>query len=56
MTAIFSPSLMCMDLTHFREQIQLLNTRADRYHVDVMDGHYVKNMTLSPFLLNNFGN
>lgn len=40
-----------MDLTHFREQIHLLNTRADRYHVDVMDGHYVKNMTLSPFFI-----
>ena len=51
MTATFSPSLMCMDLTHFREQIHLLNTRADRYHVDVMDGHYVKNMTLSPFFI-----
>lgn len=42
---------MCMDLTHFREQIHFLNTRADRYHVDVMDGHYVKNMTLSPFFI-----
>lgn len=51
MTAVFSPSLMCMDLTYFREQIHLLNTRADRYHVDVMDGHYVKNMTLSPFFI-----
>lgn len=51
MTATFSPSLMCMDLTHFREQIHILNTRADRYHVDVMDGHYVKNMTLSPFFI-----
>ncbi|AIZ60384.1 D-allulose 6-phosphate 3-epimerase [Bacillus sp. FSL R5-0432] len=51
MTATFSPSLMCMDLTHFREQIHLLNTRADRYHVDVMDGHYVKNLTLSPFFI-----
>lgn len=40
-----------MDLTHFREQIHILNTRADRYHVDVMDGHYVKNMTLSPFFI-----
>lgn len=42
-------SLMCMDLTEFSEQIQSLNERADFYHVDVMDGHYVKNITLSPF-------
>ncbi len=47
----FSPSLMCMDLTQFREQIEILNKRADRYHVDIMDGHYVKNMTLSPFFI-----
>ncbi|MEH2999429.1 D-allulose 6-phosphate 3-epimerase [Bacillus pumilus] len=51
MKANFSPSLMCMDLTHFREQIHILNTRADRYHVDVMDGHYVKNITLSPLFI-----
>ena len=52
MTAIFSHSLMCMDLTHFREQIHLLNTRANRYHVDIMDGHYVKEYhLLSPFFI-----
>ncbi len=47
----FSPSLMCMDLTEFREQIETLNQRADMYHVDIMDGHYVKNITLSPFFI-----
>lgn len=47
----FSPSLMCMDLTNFREQIEVLNNRADMYHVDIMDGHYVKNITLSPFFI-----
>ncbi|WP_353855599.1 D-allulose 6-phosphate 3-epimerase [Bacillus sp. Bos-x628] len=51
MKAVFSPSLMCMDLTNFREQISILNNRADRYHIDVMDGHYVKNITLSPFFI-----
>ncbi len=40
-----------MDLTNFREQISILNNRADRYHIDVMDGHYVKNITLSPFFI-----
>lgn len=44
-------SLMCMGLTKFSEQIQSLNERADFYHVDVMDGHYVKNITLSPFFI-----
>ncbi len=44
----FSPSLMCMDLLDIKNQIELLNTRADMFHVDIMDGHYVKNITLSP--------
>jgi D-allulose-6-phosphate 3-epimerase len=44
----FSPSLMCMDLLNIKEQVSVLNTRADFYHVDIMDGHFVKNITLSP--------
>lgn len=47
----FSPSLMCMDLLKLREQIEILNKRADFYHVDIMDGHYVKNITLSPYFI-----
>jgi len=42
-----SPSLMCMDMMKLKEQLHFLNTRADRLHVDVMDGHYVKNLALS---------
>lgn len=53
MAAKFSPSLMCMDLTQFREQITAMNNRADFYHVDIMDGSYVKNITLSPFFIEN---
>jgi len=42
-----------MDLTQFREQITAMNGRADFYHVDIMDGSYVKNITLSPFFIEN---
>ncbi|PKH23654.1 allulose-6-phosphate 3-epimerase [Enterobacterales bacterium CwR94] len=49
----FNPSLMCMDLTRFREQITAMNSRAAYYHVDIMDGSYVKNITLSPFFIEN---
>lgn len=47
----FSPSLMCMDLLELKEQVEILNERADFYHVDIMDGHFVKNITLSPFFV-----
>ncbi|MEO1772359.1 D-allulose 6-phosphate 3-epimerase [Candidatus Enterococcus ferrettii] len=46
-----SPSLMCMDLGKFSEQITYLNTVMDYYHIDIMDGHYVNNMTLSPWFI-----
>lgn len=48
MKPMFSPSLMCMDLLEIKKQTEILNTRCDLYHVDIMDGHYVKNITLSP--------
>ena len=48
---MFSPSLMCMDLLNLKEQVEILNERADFYHVDIMDGHFVKNITLSPFFV-----
>jgi D-allulose-6-phosphate 3-epimerase len=50
---MFSPSLMCMDLLSMKEQVEILNGRADFYHVDIMDGHFVKNITLSPFFVSN---
>lgn len=46
-----SPSLMCMDLSKFKEQITCLNEKIDYYHIDIMDGHYVSNMTLSPWFI-----
>lgn len=44
----FNPSLMCMDFLDIKNQIEILNNKADFLHVDIMDGHYVKNITLSP--------
>lgn len=46
-----SPSLMCMNLFEIKEQLAVLNRRADMLHIDVMDGHFVKNITLSPFFI-----
>lgn len=47
-----SPSLMCMDMLHVADQIELLNCRADYLHVDIIDWHYVRNMCLAPCFMN----
>ncbi len=54
MKPMFNPSLMCMDFLDMRNQAAILNTRCDMYHADVMDGHYVKNITLSPDFIRAF--
>ncbi len=50
MKPIFNPSLMCMNFLDIKNQLEILNTRVDMYHFDIMDGHYVPNITLSPDL------
>ena len=47
----FSPSLMTMDLDKFKEQITFLNKQVASYHIDIMDGHYVPNISLSPWFI-----
>lgn len=50
----FSVSLMCMDFLHIEDQLKILNHNVDMLHVDIMDGHYCKNITLSPDLVKAF--
>jgi D-allulose-6-phosphate 3-epimerase len=52
----FSPSLMCMNLMDIKNQIQVINERADMVHIDIMDGHFVKNITLSPYFMEQIRN
>ncbi len=54
MRALFAPSLMCLDYLDLRSQLSILDRRADFLHVDVMDGHFCKNLMLSPDLVRTF--
>jgi len=50
----FSPSLMCMDFLNMREELEILDARTDLHHVDIMDGHFCPNITLSPDMVKTF--
>lgn len=51
MQAQFSVSLMCMDYLHIADQIKALNAETNLYHADLMDGHFCRNITMSPDLI-----
>lgn len=50
----FAVSLMCMDFLKIREQLEILNKSVGMYHIDIMDGHYCPNITLSPDMIRTF--
>lgn len=50
----FAPSLMCMDLGKIKEQFAVMDQYVNLYHVDIMDGHFCKNMALTPGILKTF--
>ena len=46
-----APSIISADFRELRTQLELVAPYAARWHVDVMDGHYVPNLTIGPMIV-----
>lgn len=48
------PSLIAADLLNLEHQIRMLDTHVDGYHIDIMDGHFVPNLTWGTMFVDAF--
>ncbi len=47
-----APSILAADLAHLADQVsQAVGAGADRIHVDIMDGHFVPNISFGPVIV-----
>src|SRR5262245_38816091 len=47
-----APSILSADLGHLADQVKLVDrSGADMIHVDIMDGHFVPNLTIGPVVV-----
>lgn len=49
----FAPSILSADFSRLRDEVKSVEEMADYIHVDVMDGHFVPNITIGPVVSNS---
>ncbi|MBS3765586.1 ribulose-phosphate 3-epimerase [Candidatus Bipolaricaulota bacterium] len=51
-----APSILSADFSKLKEEVEEVEEAADYIHVDVMDGHFVPNITIGPLVSNSLKN
>jgi ribulose-phosphate 3-epimerase len=54
-TATLAPSIISADFRDLKAQLDLVAPYSSRWHVDIMDGHYVPNLTIGPMIVEAIG-
>jgi len=49
----FAPSILSADFSRLKQEVEEVEEVADYIHVDVMDGHFVPNITIGPLVSNS---
>jgi len=51
---IIAPSVLSFDYDKFKEELHILNQEVEYIHFDVMDGHFVPNLSFGPYIMGQF--
>lgn len=51
--AVLAPSILAADFAKLGEQVARVAVHADRIHADVMDGHFVPNLSMGPAVVSS---